>query len=352
MCIIITKTKGAKPLPTKCFENAWDNNPDGAGILFNDGKTTTLIKGIMERKEFLKKVKLANKKECSFIIHTRIATHGSIKPENTHPFVSKTLGFAHNGTMNIKPLEDKTDSESFFVWTIADKTFKWCQENKFLLDLATDGSRCVIFDMTTGDMLHLCEEDWLKDKKYPGYMFSNKSYETTYTRYVNWPSPASNNGMGTAALEDDYYYKKYKKAGCETNLLDSYEADNIDNITSEMLKRDKKGNWICDENWVTSYLSVYAEKTFTELDKKEMADTLWRMGTSLQDAEMFDGKYQLSTQALSIAYSFYKIASHKGYKKERQVNECFKDFIKSIVCQTPEDEDLVKELEYIREEWR
>ena len=86
-----------------------------------------------------------------------------------------------------------------------------------------------------------------------------------------------------------------------------------------------------------------------KFNKKE-SNTLLKAKNAL--SEMFDGKYQISTQALSIAYSFYKIASHKGYKKERQVNECFKDFIKSIVCQTPEDEDLVKELEYIREEWR
>ena len=130
MCIIITKEKGAKPIEKKIFENCWDNNPDGAGILYHDGKSSTLIKGIMKKEDFLQKVDLANKKECSFVIHTRIATHGSIKPDNTHPFVSKTLGFAHNGTMPVIPLEDKTDSESFFLWTIADKDMKWCKENK------------------------------------------------------------------------------------------------------------------------------------------------------------------------------------------------------------------------------
>lgn len=351
MCIIITKEKNAKPLPRKCFENAWDNNPDGGGILFNDGKTTTLIKGIMTKDEFLKKVKLANRKECSFIIHTRIATHGSVKPENTHPFVSKTLGFAHNGTMNVKPLEDKTDSESFFLWTIAEKTFKWCEDNKFLLDMATDGSRCVIFDMATGKLLHLCEEDWQTDPTYKGYMFSNQSYKTGHSKYIRYPSVTSYDGMGTAAFDDDIWYNKYKKAGCENNLQ-AYEQENIDNITCEMLKRDKKGNWICDESWVIPFLETYAEKTFTELDKKEMADTLWKMGTDLQDAEMFDGKYTISTQALSIINSFYKIANHKGYKKERQVNECLKDFIKAMICSTAEDEKLVKELEYSRQEWR
>ena len=114
MCIIITKERGAKPLPKEIFSRCWDRNPDGAGILWNDGHTTTLTKGIMKKEDFMKKVAEVNKKENCFVIHTRIKTHGSVKPENTHPFVSKTLGFAHNGILNVEALPDTTDSETFF----------------------------------------------------------------------------------------------------------------------------------------------------------------------------------------------------------------------------------------------
>ena len=96
MCIIITKERGAKPLPKEIFSRCWDGNPDGAGILYNDGHVTTLCKGIMKKEDFMKKVEEVNKKENCFVIHTRIKTHGSVRPENTHPFESKTLGFAHN----------------------------------------------------------------------------------------------------------------------------------------------------------------------------------------------------------------------------------------------------------------
>lgn len=350
MCIIITKEHGAPELPMKVFENAWDNNPDGAGILFNNGKKTTLLKGIMEKEEFLKKVKLANKKENSFVVHTRIATHGSIKPENTHPFVSKTLGFAHNGTMNVKPLPDKTDSESFFLWSIADKSFKWCKDNKFLLDMATDGSRCVVFDMKTGELLHLCVEDWKEDKLYRGCMFSNQSYLSTYyysKRYIKSTTPESNDGMGTAIYDDENEWEKWLK---NTNVL--YPKQNIYGITIESLEVDKKGNFRCVEAWALAYIEMYAQKTTEEQYAREMKDAIWRLGTELQDAQMFDGQERFSTQATSIMLSFYKIANHKGYKNAAQINDAFKWFIKEMSADTEEDKKIIYELELLREGWK
>jgi len=205
MCIIITKERGAKPLPKDIFSRCWDNNPDGAGILWNDGHTTTLTKGIMNKADFMKKIAEVNKKENCFILHTRIHTHGSVKPENTHPFVSKTLGFAHNGTLSVQALPDATDSETFFKWTIEDKTFEWCKENKFLLDMATNGSRCAIFDMVTGEILHLCEDDWVIDEKYPGYMFSNRGYKPYEATTSNWWKHRNNNYCGYRDYSYDWF---------------------------------------------------------------------------------------------------------------------------------------------------
>ena len=51
------------------------------------------------------------------LIHFRLATHGSIKQENCHPFHDRKTGvyFAHNGILDIKPTNDKTDSETAFI---------------------------------------------------------------------------------------------------------------------------------------------------------------------------------------------------------------------------------------------
>ena len=50
------------------------------------------------------------------LLHFRLATHGSIKKSNCHPFydVETDTYFMHNGVLDIKPKGDKTDSETAF----------------------------------------------------------------------------------------------------------------------------------------------------------------------------------------------------------------------------------------------
>lgn len=49
------------------------------------------------------------------IIHFRLATHGSIKKANCHPFCKNGVYFAHNGILSVTPMRDKTDSETAFI---------------------------------------------------------------------------------------------------------------------------------------------------------------------------------------------------------------------------------------------
>ena len=49
------------------------------------------------------------------IIHFRLATHGSIKKANCHPFNIGQVYFAHNGILSVRPMRDKTDSETAFI---------------------------------------------------------------------------------------------------------------------------------------------------------------------------------------------------------------------------------------------
>lgn len=49
------------------------------------------------------------------IMHFRLATHGSVKKSNCHPFNIGDTWFAHNGILSVEPMRDKTDSETAFV---------------------------------------------------------------------------------------------------------------------------------------------------------------------------------------------------------------------------------------------
>ena len=117
MCIAIVKPKGIKNLTKKQLKVCWENNPDGAGFMYNDGVRVTGIKGFMTFEDFWSAYSVADKemnlKNKDVVIHFRIATHGGISPECTHPFpvtdniedmrkhvfVSKA-GFAHNGILS------------------------------------------------------------------------------------------------------------------------------------------------------------------------------------------------------------------------------------------------------------
>lgn len=356
MCIIITKEKGAKPIDKKIFEYCWDNNPDGAGILYHNGKTSTLIKGVMKKEDFLQKVDLANKKECSFVIHTRIATHGSVKPENTHPFVSKTLGFAHNGTMPVIPLEDKTDSESFFLWTIADKDMKWCKENKFLLDMATHNSRCVIFDMETGELLHLCKEDWKEDKDHPGYLFSNESYTyrkwlpgtfdkgKVYGTYGHYDSETNSYYDDLWDLNDDYTYPK------DQSKLRNWNKEELSKLNIECLKRNKNDLLIPNVDFAEMYLGSFAEQA--ETDKKKMRLKIQELEAELIDQAGYYGKYIFDVNALSVIKQFLAIAYEKGYRDYTSVRQALKEFIRGIYPETKAEQSFQTSLETAFEDYK
>lgn len=109
MCVLIVKKQGVN-MPTQKILNACaDANPHGFGIATPDSLFKTL-----DKKEFLKQAQKISI-DTPAIIHCRLATHGSIKIENCHPFVSENWVFAHNGVLDIKPENDKTDSETAFL---------------------------------------------------------------------------------------------------------------------------------------------------------------------------------------------------------------------------------------------
>lgn len=173
MCIIISKENGVEPLDMGYFERAWDHNGDGGGVVWKEkGKRAYIQKGFMKKEDMLEKLKEINKKDTSFIAHFRIRSVGEVKPENTHPFVMDKITFAHNGTLSITPIEGKTDSETFGLTFLKDKTMHWVKQNQKLLEMALGSSKFAIMDNKTGEILILNKE---KGKEQDGAWFSNAS---------------------------------------------------------------------------------------------------------------------------------------------------------------------------------
>lgn len=116
MCIAVLKPRGIDMLTKEQMEICWENNPDGAGFAYNDGEKVYAHKGFMKFDDFYKKLmEVAGNidlKEHDVLLHFRIATHGGINQECTHPFpvtnnieemkylnFTCPVAFAHNGIL-------------------------------------------------------------------------------------------------------------------------------------------------------------------------------------------------------------------------------------------------------------
>lgn len=110
MCIIITKPEGVRVPPMAIIARCAKLNPHGFGFATKDRIYKTL-----SFEDFKRELKTISVHETA-ILHFRYATHGSVKIENCHPFrdLESGVSFAHNGILNIEPVDDMTDSETAF----------------------------------------------------------------------------------------------------------------------------------------------------------------------------------------------------------------------------------------------
>ena len=101
-------TIGIEMPPKEIIEAAAFYNPHGFGFC-----TPNKFYKTLSFNAFIKNIKKIDKNEPA-ILHFRYATHGSIKRKNCHPFKNENIFFAHNGVVNVKPINDMTDSETLF----------------------------------------------------------------------------------------------------------------------------------------------------------------------------------------------------------------------------------------------
>lgn len=111
MCILIVKPKGVQLPDYATLCRCAKLNPHGFGYALPSKRP---FKSLSFDK-FIDALSKEDENEA-MLIHFRLATHGSIKQSNCHPFRDNRNGliFAHNGVLDINPLQDKTDSETAF----------------------------------------------------------------------------------------------------------------------------------------------------------------------------------------------------------------------------------------------
>jgi hypothetical protein len=192
MCIAILNA--GKRIQKDKLSNCWNNNDDGAGILYvADGvlvsekfPNESLLDSDKNFKRFYERYVDINNKygDLPMLLHFRIATHG-LTPEYLHPFfVSESVGFVHNGIIDGLGTRDKSDTAEFaellsniIIPSAATLDNPFIEESIYRF---IEGSSKLIFLDNSGDYRIFNEElgNWVGEN-----WFSNLSHNSKPVKY-------------------------------------------------------------------------------------------------------------------------------------------------------------------------
>lgn len=197
MCIIAIKPKGVNGVSKDILENCFDNNSDGAGIMYNDNGKVVIKKGFMRFEDLWQAVIGIKKIEAKTVVyHFRIGTSGGNVAKNTHPFpisektkdlekleVVTDIGFAHNGVIDIEVDKGISDTMTYIKRIAKLKEFIAGKDREFLklMELSTKGSRLTI--LYPDGEFETTGKDWIVDN---GIMYSNGTYKAYYPVTNEW----------------------------------------------------------------------------------------------------------------------------------------------------------------------
>ncbi len=175
MCIAVYKPQGIE-LTEETLHNCWNRNPDGAGFMYAEDNKLTVVKGLMSYTDFLEAY--APHADKNAVLHFRIATHGGVNPENTHPFIiHDDLAMVHNGIISAIDTPDKTKSDTWHFTEMYLKKYHsmWKDDEFQTLVESYIGHSKLIFMDNTGEVKIYKEKlgNWNSE-----CWFSNTSWET------------------------------------------------------------------------------------------------------------------------------------------------------------------------------
>lgn len=198
MCIIAYKPKGEKLPNRKTLQNCYDNNPDGAGFMYDYKGEVRIEKGFMTSESFFTALeKLERKidiKSISLVLHFRIGTQGANDKKNCHPFpisnnsidlcatkISAHVGLAHNGIIPTfsKALEKHFSDTHLFVRDFASLIMKTPQ---YYLD---EGIVKALDVIAQSKLAILSNDGYVQligsFEQHEGIFYSNSTYKENYS---------------------------------------------------------------------------------------------------------------------------------------------------------------------------
>ncbi len=206
MCIAILNTPNIT-FSKSLIANCWNNNPDGAGLIWTDTNTRELFihKELDSVEAYYNQYIDIRRKhpKSKIVLHFRISTSGGVNETNTHPFVTnEKLAFVHNGIISeLNGKEAGRSDTNLFNANFLQQLPADFLENNALKGLIAKfiGSSKLIF-LNADNEAHIINDHLGKtDKKYPNCWFSNSTYEES--RFYD---------VGGVKVYKDAYKPKYK----------------------------------------------------------------------------------------------------------------------------------------------
>lgn len=198
MCIIIAKDKGISIPDRTILKNCFDNNPDGAGVMWNESEFVHIQKGFMLWKDFDEFLNSLSKridlKLASVVMHFRITTHGRTSPQNCHPFPISTkarylkatsfktaVGVCHNGIIPIKCTHGLSDTQTYILKRMSKLKSKFYNNPRILKQIENEiqSKMCLL---SKDGRIHLIG-NFIKDN---GIFYSNYSYKSYIDSYYDY----------------------------------------------------------------------------------------------------------------------------------------------------------------------
>lgn len=223
MCIAILNTKGVT-LKRELLNNCWQNNGDGAGILYaKDGKMQ-IFKEMKSFDNFYNNyLDIRNDvSKQNIVLHFRISTHGKINETNCHPFlVNDELGFVHNGMIYDVPRSTDFSDTYMFNECVLKNFAVGFEYNETILDMLDgfiNGSK-LIFLNANDDFAIVNEKagHWNM-----GCWFSNSSYKQV-NNWVDFGGKKVKKGsLGTSGTSGTSY--NYGNYGWKSWDYDTYST--------------------------------------------------------------------------------------------------------------------------------
>lgn len=280
MCIAILNTPNVT-FPKSLISTCWDNNGDGAGLIYTGGGSLFIHKELNSVDNFYNKYIDVRRRfpKSKIVLHFRIGTSGGINLDNCHPFsVSKNLAFVHNGIISelngINPKKSDTNLFNEFVLQHLPADFT---ANPALMSVIEKyiGSSKLVFLNKDNEATIVNEELGVEDSKYPNCWFSNSTYK---------PSQYYDRGG----------VKVYKKSGITPYYADDAWEDEIEDYNSKFYSNTtwesygKRGSgyaWQEEADFYDKYEAMKHEEAVAR--HKELEDMPAYKMTALQRSEFY-----------------------------------------------------------------